>query len=976
VTGSPDVAGTGAVGGGFAASETQPPDVTPADAARLADAVFGVSGTACDIGSQQDRNFRIDTATGRYVLKVANPAVGAVELACQNAAIEHLAGGGMVVPRALPARSGADLERVAVDGRELAIRLLEFVEGVPLAQSGYLAPAVRGALGGIAATACDVLSDFHHPGLDRHLEWDLRHASAVVSAYAPHIPRPADREPLLAAAAAAAKHVARVAQQLRIQPIHGDVTDDNVVCRIGEDGRAWPFALIDFGDVGRSWLVGELAITCASLLHHAPDDPLAWLPAVAGFHAVVPLRRAEAEALWPLVVLRGATLVVTDEKQLSIDPGNDYVAENRHHDWRIFESAVALPAELATAAIEEAIGLADDAAPLAGAGFSVLLPGLPGPALTTVDLSPPSELLDEGRWLEPGIEDLLFAEADAPALARYGEYRITRSALDRPDELPTSALHAELQVAAGTTVASPAAGHVAEAGPARIVLACGRIWVHLDGAEATLGAGAQFAAGDVVGVVSARPSAGWGRLCVQICRVPGLDPPHFARPSTAAAWRRLCPDPSPLLGIDCAVPAVDPQRLLERRAAVFAGVQEHYYASPPQIERGWRHHLTDANARTYLDMVNNVTVVGHGHPRVARELARQARLLNTNSRFAYAALVEFCERLVQLAPDGLDSVFLVNSGTEANDLALRMAWAHTGRQVVVTMREGYHGWSAATDAVSTSVADNPAAVATRPAWVRLLPVPGSVAAEGDIEEAVAAIRRLGEAGDPPAALICEPVRGNAGGAVLPSGYLGAVYAAVRAGGGVCIADEVQVAYGRLGRWFWGFEQQAAVPDVITIAKAAGNGHPLGAVITRRELAESYAGQGPFFSSTGGNPVSCRVGLAVLDVLAEERLQENAQATGAHLLGRLHELATRHPMIGAVHGVGLYAGVELVRAGRPGEPAAAEAQAICERLLERSVIVQPTGDHLNVLKIKPPLCITAQSADFFVDQLDAVLAAGW
>jgi Ser/Thr protein kinase RdoA (MazF antagonist) len=356
VTASPDVAGSGAVGGGFAASETQPPDVSLADAARLAETVFGISGSAHDIGSQQDRNFRIDAAVGRFVLKIANPAVSAVELACQNAGIEHLAAAGMVVPRAVPARNGAFLERVAVNDRDLTVRLLEFVEGVPLSQSGYLSPAVRARLGSIAAMACDALSAFDHPGLDRRLEWDIRHALSVVSAYAPHIPRAADREPLLAAAAAAAKRVARVAQELRVQPIHGDVTDDNVVCEIGEGGRAWPVALIDFGDLGRSWLVGELAIACASLLHHPPDDPLAWLPAVVAFDAVVPLRRAEVEALWPLVVLRGATLVVTDEKQLSIDPGNDYVAANRQHDWRIFESAFSLPADLAGAAIQEAIG--------------------------------------------------------------------------------------------------------------------------------------------------------------------------------------------------------------------------------------------------------------------------------------------------------------------------------------------------------------------------------------------------------------------------------------------------------------------------------------------------------------------------------------------------------------------------------------------------------------------------------------------
>jgi len=203
-----------------------------------------------------------------------------------------------------------------------------------------------------------------------------------------------------------------------------------------------------------------------------------------------------------------------------------------------------------------------------------------------------------------------------------------------------------------------------------------------------------------------------------------------------------------------------------------------------------------------------------------------------------------------------------------------------------------------------------------------------------------------------------------------------VYAAVRAAGGLAIADEVQVGYGRTGRWFWAFQQQDVVPDIVCVAKAMGNGQPLGAVITTREIAESYRTQGYFFSSAGGSPVSCVVGLTVLDVIERERLQENALTVGDHLKARILELATRHPLIGTVHGSGLYMGVELVRDPTTLEPAAAETAAICERMRELGVIVQPTGDRSNVLKMKPPMCLTRESADFFVAMLDRVLSTGW
>ncbi|HEX3907851.1 MAG TPA: aminotransferase class III-fold pyridoxal phosphate-dependent enzyme, partial [Mycobacteriales bacterium] len=478
-------------------------------------------------------------------------------------------------------------------------------------------------------------------------------------------------------------------------------------------------------------------------------------------------------------------------------------------------------------------------------------------------------------------------------------------------------------------------------------------------------------------------SAGPGPLRIQLCSVAGLVPPEFCLPQLAAGWFAVCPDPSELLGLDASdVAPVESLPVTQRES--FAAVQEHYYQVPPQIERGWRHHLIDVTGRVYVDMINNVTVVGHGHPRLAAASARQWSLLNTNSRFHYGVLGEFADRLASLAPDGLDTVFLVNSGTEANDLALRLAGIHTGRPGVVAILEAYHGWSVATDAVSTSVADNPQALVTRPDWVHTLRAPNSYRGDfqGDdagqryVDDAVTTLQQLAASGARIGTFIAEPYYGNAGGIPLPDGYLRAVYDEVRRTGGVCIADEVQVGYGRLGEFFWGFEQQQVVPDIITVAKGMGNGQPLGAVICRREIADSFAREGYFFSSAGASPVSCRIGMTVLDVMRDEGLQHNAREVGATLRAELEQLQALHPMIGAVHGMGLYMGVELVRDRATREPAVAETAAICERMLELGVVVQPTGDRMNVLKIKPPMCLTASSAAFFVEMLNRVLTEGW
>jgi 4-aminobutyrate aminotransferase-like enzyme len=460
--------------------------------------------------------------------------------------------------------------------------------------------------------------------------------------------------------------------------------------------------------------------------------------------------------------------------------------------------------------------------------------------------------------------------------------------------------------------------------------------------------------------------------------------PRFVRPEYAAGWLDLVGDPAVLLGLPPAAESTeDSATLRQRRSRAFAEVQEHYYDHPPRIERGWREHLISTDGRSYLDMVNNVAILGHGHPELADAVARQWRRLNTNSRFNYAAVVALSERLAATLPARLDTVFLVNSGSEADDLALRLAMATTGRHDIVAVAEAYHGWTYATDAISTSVADNPNALSTRPSWVHTVPSPNAYRgahrgadASQYAAEAVAIIERCVAEGNPPAAFICEPFYGNAGGMALPDGYLKAVYTAVRAAGGLAIADEVQVGYGRTGRWFWAFEQQAVEPDIVCVAKAMGNGQPLGAVITTKEIADAYRTQGYFFSSAGGSPVSCVVGLTVLEVLERDGLQENALTVGDHLKARINALAQHHSLIGTVHGSGLYMGVELVRDRATLEPAAQETAAICERMAELGVIVQPTGDRQNVLKMKPPMCITRESADFFVDMLDRVLRTGW
>jgi len=936
------------------AGQLPAPTIGMDEAAALLAALDG-AGELSALGSQQDQNFRVSGPDGpSAVLKLANPSFPEQDALAQDAAAEQVASAFPELRISTVMELGGRPARAVLATSEgpLLTRLLRFLPGGTFVERGWLAPSVAARMGSIAGKVSHGLSDFAHPGLERRLQWDLRESLGVVELLADWLG--AERERVLRASSSAWAAV-QAAGELIVQPGHFDLTDDNLVCEV--DGRL-PDGIIDFGDVARSWRVAELAITLSGLLHHAGGWAEPVLAAVRSFHAEQPLTRAEVDALWPLVVLRGAVLVAGGRQQAVLDTGNAYVSNALDREWRIFAAADAVPTQVVTGWLADALGMAEP--PVAVSGLALV-----NSTPTVLDLSVMSPIMDEGAWQQPGLTDRAAEAAGKPVAAAWGVARLSEAApsspiSDSPSEtVPTSATlwnHGELR--------APWDGTVRAAGN-RLVLPGEPYTLLLHGVSGITGPVR-------AGATLAEPGP---RADVQLVR-GDAEVPLLVAPELAAGWLALTADPSALLGLEPA-PLPSVRDVLARRERHVAKVQEHYYTDPPQIERGWGSTLIDTSARPYLDLVNNVASVGHAHPRLAAVANRRLRQLNTNSRFVYEALPAFAEALAARLPDGLDHVFFVNSGSEAADLAIRLAMAATGRRDIVALAEAYHGWTYASDAVSTSVADNPNALATRPDWVHTVPAPNSYRGRWrDSEawrygpEAASEIRELAAAGRPVAGFIAEAIQGNAGGILLPDGYLREVYGAVREGGGVAIADEVQVGLGRLGQWFWGFEQQGVVPDIVAVAKGLGNGHPLGAVITTAEIAESYRVGGYFFSSAGGSPLSCAIGSEVLAIIDDEGLQTNARQVGARLRAGLEALDS--PWVGTVHGAGLYLGLELVRDARR-TPAPELTAELCERLRQLGVIMQATGDHGNVLKIKPPLVLTAAEADRFVAALAQTLA---
>lgn len=419
--------------------------------------------------------------------------------------------------------------------------------------------------------------------------------------------------------------------------------------------------------------------------------------------------------------------------------------------------------------------------------------------------------------------------------------------------------------------------------------------------------------------------------------------------------------------------AVSEDKATSRRASITGKALSLSYNNPIYMDRSLFQYMYDKNGNTYLDAYNNIPHVGHSHPYVAKAISRQSEILNTNTRYLYDSLLNYGEALLDLFPDKLNKVFFVNSGSEASDLAIRLARNFKKRDHILVMDHGYHGNTSSGISISPYKFDGKGGRGL-PAGITKLPLPNTyishISGEDHASEAILLINSLIKSGNTPAAYIAEPISGCGGQVPLADNYLRTLYPYLEESGIVTISDEVQLGFGRLGRWFWGFEMHDVIPDIVILGKPMGNGHPIGAVVTTTKIADSFSNGMEFFSSFGGNPVSCEAAAAVLDIIKNEGLQQNAEETGNYYLNSLAQLADQHRVIGDVRGSGLFIGIEFTLEN--GEPATEVANIVKNTLKERFILTGTDGPHDNVIKTKPPLCFNRQNVDIVVDGLDKIL----
>lgn len=997
------------------------PPFSTNDAGAILQRHYGITATSIDaLPSELDRNFHIQTPHGdQVVLKIAHSSVSDSVLDLQNRTLRHLRAKMDIFPEVIPAKNGADTIRIsAANGESYRARLLTYIDGVPLSDfrphSDDLLADIGRQLGQLSAA----MQSFHHSEKRLSYRWNILNLREVAG-YASDLP--AEKKLLL-------DHFLRIYKEellpalpdLRHSHTYNDPNDTNIL--VSAIGPKAPRAagMIDFGDMVYGPAIADLAVALAYIMmgSERPLDRAA--PVIRAYHQEFLLTASEIRLLYPLIAARLCLSVCISWHQQRQEPDNRHLSISEDGAWALlatlreihprhahysFRAACGMPACPQTAAIVDWLE-SQTFAPILGFPLTAENTKPLDFGMTSRLLARVADLADP-RAYEESLRDHL--GDGAVGIGYYNEvrpiYLADEYAIDH-HERRTAHLGVDLFAPPGTAVYSPISGIISILADLSIEQNYGPVLILKHQPTASIRfytlyghlspdlldrweSGQQVSAGELIGHIGDFPRNGnWTpHLHFQIISdlLDFTDTfPGVGSPKERDLWTSLSPDPNHILRLPYSLqpePKPASSELMSKRKATLNPALSLSYQQPLKIVRGHLRHLYDEDGLPYLDCVNNVAHVGHSHPRVVRAAQEQVALLNTNTRYLHDTIVEYAEALTATLPEPLSVCFFVNSGSEANELALRLAQAYTGGADVIVIDHAYHGHTTALIDISPYKFNGPGGKG-KPARVQVAEMPdgyrgackGFDAGAGEfyarsVAEKIATIQARGAR---LSAFFAEGIMGCGGQMPLPVDYLNRACAMARGAGGVCVADEVQTGFGRVGERFWSFELSDAVPDIVTMGKPMGNGHPLGAVVTTPAIAAAFDSGMEYFNTFGGNPVSCAIGLEVLRVIADEDLQRNARETGLYWMKRLKALKDDYPIIGQARGAGLFLGIDLVRDTASREPADWEAAYIVERMKGRGILVSTEGPHHNVLKLKPPIIFRREHVDLFVDVFAEVL----
>ena len=993
--------------------------VTKEKAEELTTDLFKIQGTASPLPGELDFNFRIKTKEDEgYILKISRPDEDEGYLDFQQKLLQYVAHSDLIAPKVITDISGnAISEYIDAHGNRRKVRLLSWVSGRIWSSVNPQLDTLRFSLGEQCGKLTAALQGFDHPEAHRSFEWDvaqslwtkghsnLFHGSqkGIVVHFQDQFENQQDTY-----------------SQLRKAVVHNDANDNNVIVSSELIGPVVK-ASIDYGDSVYTQIINDLAIACAyAIMGH--NDPLeAALPIVKGYHSTFPLTESEVEHLYAAIAMRLVISVTKSALNKINEPDNKYLLISEKPAWDVLEKWRNVSKDFALYSFRQACGFSahpnqhkfEAWASKQPFHLNGLFPTIGRNEVQPIDLSVSS------TWIghQKDYSDLELFEFKINRFQKEHSSKILAGGYLEPRSVYTSTaydkignsgresrtvhLGVDFWLPKGTPVHALLDGEVVvavnDAGDKEyggLVILKHQVedfefytlYGHNSVASATKHKiGDIIKKGELVSELASYPENGnWVphlhfQLMLSMLGYK-IDFPGVAYNQQIDVWKSICPDPNLLfetegLTVQNATPN---EALIDYRKKHLGKSLSLQYKVPIKMVRGAGQYLIDQFGQKYLDTVNNVAHVGHEHPNVVEAGQEQMALINTNSRYLHENINTLAQALLETLPNELSVVHFVNSGSEANELAIRMVKAATGELDIIASEIGYHGNANMCIDISSYKFDGKGGQGA-PEHTHIFPLPDTFRGKyrgkntGDTyaSEVKKQIDTIHKKGRGVGAFIIEPIISCGGQIELPQGFLSKAYEHTRNAGGLCISDEVQVGCGRMGKTFWGFQLHGVVPDIITIGKPLGNGHPVAAVVCTQEVADKFANGMEYFNTFGGNPVSCAIATAVLRVIKQEGLQENALEVGEFLTSELKKLAIEFPIIGDVRGQGLFLGIELVNDQM--EPLPEQTDYLANRIKDHGILMSTDGPDHNVLKIKPPIVFTLENAQELLFYLKKILS---
>jgi len=982
---------------------------------------FNITGEISELPGEIDFNFRVKVENSDgYILKISRPDENENYLDFQQKLLANVENNtsGFIAPKIVKDVNGnAISETIDDQGNKRKVRLLTWVSGRVWSAVNPHLDELRFTLGEQCGMLTKALEGFDHEEAHRYLVWDI--AQGLWTNEHLHLFSSEEKE-ILSFFIDQFEAFQISYTKLRKCVIHNDANDNNIV--VSEDIlHPKVKTLVDYGDAVYSQIINDVAVACSyAIMYH--NDPLeASLAIVKGYHSKFPLEEEELRHLYTCIAMRLVISVTKSAINKTLEPDNDYLLISEKSAWDLLKKWKEVRPDFAHYSFRQICGYTAHPNEVTFKNWtekhmfnhSDLFPSINKNEIHRIDWSVSSTWLGHveefsnlqisqfkadqlqkqfpnailaGGYLEPRA---IYNSTDYDKIGNYGrESRTIHLGIDYwlPEQTPVHALFDGEVVIAVNDAGDKEYGGLVVLKHKTPKFEFYSLYGHLTVVSATKHkVGDVIKKGDQIAKLANYPENGnWvSHLHFQIMLSIldyKIDFPGVAYQRQINVWKSLCPDPNLLFkskNLESNEQSSN-ENVIQFRSEHLGKSLSLQYKMPIKMVRGAGAYLMDQFGRKYLDTVNNVAHVGHEHYQVVKAGQEQMALLNTNSRYLHENINELAKALIETLPPELSVLHFVNSGSEANELAIRMAKSATGQRDVIASEVGYHGNSNMCVDISSYKFDGKGGKG-KPEHTQIFPLPdtfrgkyrGKNAGEKYAEEVQKLIDDIQYKNRGVCALIVEPIISCGGQIELPEGFLTNAYKIVRAAGGVCISDEVQTGCGRMGKTFWGFQLHDVVPDIVTIGKPLGNGHPVGAVACTREIADKFANGMEYFNTFGGNPVSCAIALEVLKAVKREGLQKNALNVGEFLKSELRQLAREFPIIGDVRGEGLFLGIELVDAKM--NPLPAQTDYLINRMKDHGILMSSDGPDHNVLKIKPPLVFNKENANDLIFYLRKILA---